>query len=843
MAESPRTRTRTTSSGSKIPSPIPSTSGKTSTRRTRHRHTQSLGLLSPIPSRSSLGDQDELESNPNTPSPQQPKARARTPPPRTGTPSSTSASVSTSTVSNTNTSASTAPSTPRRDRVRASLPPLPALLASLSALFPSSTPSSPKVALSPSPIPAPSSGLPAMPPTTIASPQPRRPGSSSYSPLHPTSPSPAPSTSNNAASRSEQLLRDALRRGSVSSGSRPVIPSRTHSRSNSISHHPHPAQTRTQQTANGGAYGGDAEFSSSSSHSHSPQPHASSQALAHTLSRLEGRDRGAGERDPEHEALRARLERVLAMSGGGGAGERRTSMGSRRASEQRSSLTSSASAGSSHSHPLENERERERTSTSTSTSTPRPHTPLNRPHTPLNRPHTPLNRPHTPLNNANSTPKSPRTPTPRDGFAQGQEREREWGTPRSARRIGSFREGDEDGLQGLQYREQQQQGQYHSPHLQYHTTASPHSPLLQHSPLVQRSASPLLLQHSPHLYSTTAHRTQSPRSPRAHTLTLALDSNELARRNTHTPTGSPRRPQFTGYGSASASPVSPSRGLHRSASPSTTLSRDGTERGHGRARSRTEPVVEREQYGIGAETERERERERERQMQMQMQRERGHARKSSAYAALAALSGLGGAGGAHPTASARYQGNGHAHPQNGYIAHNPGTQNGHHGNGPPTPGSTPPLSADVRDEVETSESEVEESDEGHAHAHVHGTPRMRRGGRLLTPPATPPRCKSLVVVAGVDGLDDAHAHGLVDADGGVHGHDGEARPTFNARKASAQCRQLEGYVSFSAVEGLGEPPSPGPEGDLDDDEPDSPGKRKRGSLGAGIVGLWRGGFW
>jgi len=38
---------------------------------------------------------------------------------------------------------------------------------------------------------------------------------------------------------------------------------------------------------------------------------------------------------------------------------------------------------------------------------------------------------------------------------------------------------------------------------------------------------------------------------------------------------------------------------------------------------------------------------------------------------------------------------------------------------------------------------------------------------------------------------------------------------FNARKASTQCRAIEGYVSFSSVEGLGEPPLMGDEFDGD----------------------------
>jgi len=38
---------------------------------------------------------------------------------------------------------------------------------------------------------------------------------------------------------------------------------------------------------------------------------------------------------------------------------------------------------------------------------------------------------------------------------------------------------------------------------------------------------------------------------------------------------------------------------------------------------------------------------------------------------------------------------------------------------------------------------------------------------------------------------------------------------FNARKASSQCRAIEGYVSFASVEGLGEPPLVGEEFDAD----------------------------
>ncbi|KAJ8463674.1 hypothetical protein ONZ45_g17497 [Pleurotus djamor] len=37
--------------------------------------------------------------------------------------------------------------------------------------------------------------------------------------------------------------------------------------------------------------------------------------------------------------------------------------------------------------------------------------------------------------------------------------------------------------------------------------------------------------------------------------------------------------------------------------------------------------------------------------------------------------------------------------------------------------------------------------------------------------------------------------------------------SFNVRRASAQCKQLQGYVSFGDVEGLGGPPSPSPHED------------------------------
>jgi hypothetical protein len=208
----------------------------------------------------------------------------------------------------------------------------------------------------------------------------------------------------------------------------------------------HQQQHQQQQGGHERAYGGDAEFSSSHS---SPSPSSyfptSSAALSHTLSRLEGRttpssasqsyfESGRGERDPEHEALRARLERVLALSsaqggsprsslgsGSGSGSDRRTSMGAGagagkggRRTSARESLTSvssgsaaSAGAGASASprRSLEQERERERTTT------PRPSTPHNNSQVQQDR-----------------TPRSPRTPTQ---TARSPER-----TPTSRRRRG-----------------------------------------------------------------------------------------------------------------------------------------------------------------------------------------------------------------------------------------------------------------------------------------------------------------------------------------------------------------------------------------------------------------------
>lgn len=62
---------------------------------------------------------------------------------------------------------------------------------------------------------------------------------------------------------------------------------------------------------------------------------------------------------------------------------------------------------------------------------------------------------------------------------------------------------------------------------------------------------------------------------------------------------------------------------------------------------------------------------------------------------------------------------------------------------------------------------------------------------------------------------------------GVLGEDEAARPRFNVRRASTQCRQIDGYVSFANVEGLGAPP-----------ETDSDSEEDRGRGGRGGVTEW-----
>jgi hypothetical protein len=64
---------------------------------------------------------------------------------------------------------------------------------------------------------------------------------------------------------------------------------------------------------------------------------------------------------------------------------------------------------------------------------------------------------------------------------------------------------------------------------------------------------------------------------------------------------------------------------------------------------------------------------------------------------------------------------------------------------------------------------------------------------------------------------------------------------FNARTASVQCRQMEGYVSFAAIEGLGEPPGCNGIEDEGEDETAAANARKegKGRLGIGLGKIWK----
>lgn len=60
-------------------------------------------------------------------------------------------------------------------------------------------------------------------------------------------------------------------------------------------------------------------------------------------------------------------------------------------------------------------------------------------------------------------------------------------------------------------------------------------------------------------------------------------------------------------------------------------------------------------------------------------------------------------------------------------------------------------------------------------------------------------------------------------------------PQFNARKASARCRAIEGYVSFASVEGLGEPPA-------DPMSPDDADLEHERGRSTGVLGVAWGGW-
>ncbi|KAJ7137248.1 hypothetical protein C8R46DRAFT_1137987 [Mycena filopes] len=311
----------------------------TQRRRHQHRHTQSLGLLSPIPSRSSLrsddGDASPLTTTSTAAMPATTSATSTPSTMETQTPPHKPASTTTPTTPTT-TTPSTTPS--RR---------LPALLVGLGhalaqARFPGSAPSSPRVASTPMGGYMSGGNGTGGNVGNVVAPQPRRGHgyslSLSVSPFHPHPQQELqrPSSAAGAAgSRSEQLLRDALRRGSVSGSSSPLQQQR---RAASVTGH----RQAPQQVYGGDAEGGSSMSSAFASHQHQQhqqhqQDSSSLSPIAKTLSRLEGRSSSpsrsstrARDADPEHEALRARLERVLA--GHAGAAGSASAPGSRRAS-------------------------------------------------------------------------------------------------------------------------------------------------------------------------------------------------------------------------------------------------------------------------------------------------------------------------------------------------------------------------------------------------------------------------------------------------------------------------------------------------------------------------------
>ncbi|KAK6996888.1 hypothetical protein R3P38DRAFT_3221376 [Favolaschia claudopus] len=258
-------------------------------------------------------------------------------------------------------------------------------------------------------------------------------------------------------SRSEQLLRDALRRGSVGSAARPQGLNSPLSRSASTSTKGHgrggqghgrswsvqiqgvggltasPSEGGRQLKrqrhedvvdgggGRGGVYGGDAEFSPSASGSrgyhstsNSPAQVRLQQQRAGALAVLEGgqREDRERERDPEHEALKARLERVLAS------GDRTTSRERTSASGftgTRSSLPGSDYSASSASSGGQAGRRMSfaaNTSPSTSAGVVKPSSvstnPNSNPNAHAERTMTTTPRPYTPTP---KTPMPPRTPT------------------------------------------------------------------------------------------------------------------------------------------------------------------------------------------------------------------------------------------------------------------------------------------------------------------------------------------------------------------------------------------------------------------------------------------------
>jgi len=157
-------------------------------------------------------------------------------------------------------------------------------------------------------------------------------------------------------------------------------------------------------------------------------------------------------------------------------------------------------------------------------------------------------------------------------------------------------------------------------------------------------------------------------------------------------------------------------------------------------------------------------------------------------------------------------------------------------------GAIPVQKQDEEDEDDEEEDDEEEEEESL---------------RLLTPPPTPPGAylsspykspRRPGFSASASGSstssieNQTHTHQSVHSTPRKHLLPPQVPPSpatvqFNARKASARCRMIEGYVSFASVEGLGAPPDPeierrGEGGDIDAD------KNGWSKVGLGM-GFWR----
>jgi hypothetical protein len=116
---------------------------------------------------------------------------------------------------------------------------------------------------------------------------------------------------------------------------------------------------------------------------------------------------------------------------------------------------------------------------------------------------------------------------------------------------------------------------------------------------------------------------------------------------------------------------------------------------------------------------------------------------------------------------------------------------------PPSP-STPPRS---RSHSKSSRSQSNAHTPHREHQHQHHP--QQHQPEPLTPPPTPPTT-TFPVPSTPHTPQPSHAHAHL---GHMPTHPSTSPHAFNVRTASARCRQMEGYVSFAAVEGLGEPPA------------------------------------